>query len=102
MYEHDVVIAPGGEISKRKKKLSKRVTGTSHVMSKDEAKFLAKFGASTLIIGSGQSGMLTLSEEAEAYLRKKGCALNLARTPRAIELYNQAEEPITSVFHVTC
>ena len=39
-YEHDVIIRLSGEVVKRKKKLSKRRYGTSHIVSKDEAKFV--------------------------------------------------------------
>jgi ParB/RepB/Spo0J family partition protein len=39
-YEHDVVIRLSGEVVKRKKKLSKKYYGTSHMLSKDEAKFV--------------------------------------------------------------
>ena len=39
-HEHDVVIRLSGETVKRKKKLSKKYYGTSHVLSKDEAKFV--------------------------------------------------------------
>ena len=46
-YEHDVVIRLSGEVVKRKKKLSKKYYGTSHTLSKDEAKFVSKRGASS-------------------------------------------------------
>ena len=39
-YEHDVIIRLSGEVVKRKKKLSKKYYGASHVISKDEAKFV--------------------------------------------------------------
>ena len=55
-YDHDVVIRLSGEIVKRKKKLSKKYYGTSHVLSKDEAKFVFEKGCEQLIIGSGQVG----------------------------------------------
>jgi hypothetical protein len=38
-YEHDVVVRLSGEVVKRKKKLSKKLYGTSHLLSNDEAKF---------------------------------------------------------------
>lgn len=41
-YDHDVVIRLDGNIVKRKKKLSKKLYGTSHMVSKDEAKFVSK------------------------------------------------------------
>src|SRR5260370_35132898 len=43
-YEHDVVVRLSGEDVKRKKKLSKKLCGTSHVLSKDEAKFSLREG----------------------------------------------------------
>jgi hypothetical protein len=55
-YEHDVIIRLSGEVVKRKKKLSKKYYGTSHVLSKDEAKFVFERGCEQLILGSGQMG----------------------------------------------
>ncbi len=55
-FEHDVLIHLNGEIEKRKKKLSKAIYGTSHVLSLDEAKFVYEKGTKRLIIGSGQPG----------------------------------------------
>ena len=66
-YEHDVLIRLSGEVVKRKKKLSKKYYGTSHVLSKDEAKFVFERGCNQLIVGSGQMGNVRLSPEAEAY-----------------------------------
>jgi len=66
-YEHDVIIRLSGEVVKRKKKLSKKYYGTSHVLSKDEAKFVFERGCEQLILGSGQMGNVHLSPEAEAY-----------------------------------
>jgi hypothetical protein len=43
-YEHDVVVRLSGEIVKRKKKLSKKYYGTSHILSKDEAKICLRKG----------------------------------------------------------
>jgi hypothetical protein len=70
-YEHDVVIRLSGEVVKRKKKLSKRLYGTSHVLSKDEAKFLFEKGCDQIVIASGQMGNVRLSSEAEAYFKKR-------------------------------
>src|SRR5436190_23956713 len=69
--EHDVIIRLSGEVVKRKKKLSKKYYGTSHVLSKDEAKFVFEKGCEQLILGSGQMGNVRLSPEAEAYFAKR-------------------------------
>jgi hypothetical protein len=84
-YEHDVIIRLSGEVARRKKKLSKKYYGTSHVLSKEEAKFVFENGCQQLILGSGQMGNVHLSPEAEAYFAKKGCTVLLQPTPRAIQ-----------------
>jgi len=89
-YEHDVVIRLSGEVIKRKKKLSKKYYGTSHVLSKDEAKFVFEKGCEEFIIGSGQIGNVHLSPEAEAYFAKKGCKVLLQPTPEAIRVFNES------------
>mgnify|MGYP001611561954 CR=1 FL=1 len=60
-YEHDVLIRSTGDIVKRKKKLSKRLYGTSHIISKDEAKFIRDKACRTLILGTGQEDQVRLS-----------------------------------------
>jgi hypothetical protein len=59
-YEHDVVVRLSGEVAKRKKKLSKKYYGTSHILSKDEAKFVFEKGCEQLIVGSGKIGNVSL------------------------------------------
>ena len=101
-YDHDVVIRLSGKIVKRKKKLSKKYYGTSHVLSKDEAKFVFEKGCEQLIIGSGQVGNVHLSPEAEAYFAKKGCKVLLQPTHKAIDLFNGSKARKVGLFHVTC
>ena len=69
-YEHDVIIRLSGEVVKRKKKLSKKYYGTSHVLSKDEAKFVFEKGCEQLILGAGQIGNVHLSPKRRLILRK--------------------------------
>jgi hypothetical protein len=101
-YENDVVIRLDGEVVKRKKKLSKAVYGTSHTISLDEAINIYENGADKLIIGTGQTGIVKLSEEAETYFEKKECQVKLLPTPEAIRAWNKAEGKILGMFHITC
>ena len=100
--EHDIVIRLSGKVKKRKKKLSKAVYGTSHMLSIAEAKHIYQDGAERLIIGSGHYGMVELSEQAVAYLKKKQCQVDLRPTPEAIEHWNAAQDAVIGLFHVTC
>jgi hypothetical protein len=99
---NDVILRLDGSVKKRKKKLSKRIYGTSHTISLDEAKYVYEKGAELLIIGTGQYDRVRLSEEAQAYLQKHNCRTKLAATPDAIRLWNEAEDKVIGLFHVTC
>src|SRR5258708_2894504 len=102
-YEHDVIIRLSGEVARRKKKLSKKHYGNSHVLSKDEAKFVFEKGCEELILGSGQVGNVHLSPEAAAYFTKKGCKVLLQPTPEAIYSFNSSHaKKKIGLFHVTC
>ena len=101
-YDHDVVIRLHGTIAKRKKKLSKKLYGTSHVVSEDEAKFVFEKGSELLVLGSGQEGNMRLSPEAETYLTKKGCKVVIQPTPEALRIFNNARGKKIGLFHVTC
>jgi hypothetical protein len=102
IYEHDIVIRMSGKVKKRKKKLSKQKYGTSHIVSLDEAEYILDEGAKNLIIGTGQSGMLKLSDEAGRYFKEKGCSVELLPTPQAVEVWNEAKGKTIGMFHITC
>jgi len=100
--ENDIVIPLSGKPAKRKKKLSKAIYGTSHIVSRDEAEYVYEEGAELLVVGSGQYGNLTLSPEASKYLAKCNCRVELLPTPQAIQHWNGAKGMVIGLFHVTC
>jgi hypothetical protein len=100
--ENDILIRLDGKIEKRKKKLSKAIYGTSHKVSLAEAEYVYEEGARQIIIGTGQYGMLQLSEEAEEFFKKVNCKPLLLLTPEAIHCWNEAEGALIGLFHVTC
>jgi hypothetical protein len=102
VYEHDVLIRLGGRVEKRKKKLSKAVYGTSHTISLAEAKHLHQKGAARLLIGAGQYGTVSLSEEAATYFQRHRCQVQVLPTPEVIPVWNQAKGAIIAMLHVTC
>jgi hypothetical protein len=102
VFDHDVVIRLGGEVAKRKKKLSKAVYGTSHTISLAEARHVYQKGAARLLIGAGQYGTVGLSEEAAAYFERNRCQVELLPMPEAIQAWNQAEGAVIGLLHVTC
>ena len=100
--EHDIIIRLNGQVEKRKKKLSKAIYGTSHIVSLDEAKYIYEDGAERLVIGTGQQGLVKLSGEAAEYLQQNKCQVELLPTQKAIQAWNEAEGAVIGLFHVTC
>lgn len=101
-FDHDVVIRLSGEVVKRKKKLSKQVTGTSHTVSAIEAEYVHEAGCETVIVGSRQYGILKLSDEAATFFEQQGCKVIIQPTPDAIQTFNITTGLKIGLFHVTC
>lgn len=101
-YDHDIFITLSGEVKKRKKKLSKAIYGTSHVISLDEIAHIYQEGAKGIVIGTGQYGACTLSDEAHEYLDRHECKVRLMPTPDAIREWNRTGEHWIGIFHITC
>ncbi len=101
-YEHDVVIRLSGKVSKRNKQLSKAIYGTSHIISLAEIEELYRKRAERIIVGAGQQGEVTLSDEAAQFLAQRDCQVTLAPTPEAIKLWNEAKGKVLGLFHITC
>ena len=101
-HKHDILIRLNGSIEKRKKKLSKDLYGTSHLLSLAEAKYIYEEGAALVLIGTGQTGYVTLTEEAAEFFKQKECTVELYPTSEAIQRWNELKGPAIGLFHVTC
>ena len=99
---HDILIRLDGEVSKRKKKLSKELYGTSHIISQAEAEYVYQEDADGLLIGGGQFGRVSLSPEAEAFFKEKNCPVTIQPTPTALKTWNRSREKLIGLSHITC
>ena len=99
---HDILIRQDGEVTKRKKSLSKEIYGTSHTISLAEAEYIYGEGARGWLIGAGQFGRVRLSPEAAEFFKKANCPVTLLTTPKAIEAWNEAPPATIGLFHITC
>jgi len=101
-HAHDVVVRLCGKVEKRKKKLSQKIFGTSHMMSLPEAEFVYEKGSDLLVLGTGQYDNVRLSPEAAKFFARMGCEVLAEPTPRAIAAFNRATGHKIGLFHVTC
>jgi hypothetical protein len=101
-FSHDILIRLDGEVTKRKKKLSKEIYGTSHTISLAEAQYTYQEGAGALLIGGGQFGRVELSLEAADFFKAKNCPVEIQATPQALKTWNEGEGNLIALFHITC
>ena len=101
-YDHDIIITLDGNVKKRKKKLSKAVYGTSHMISLDEIRYVYQNKSEGIVIGSGQYGAAKLSNEASGFLKSKNCKIVRRPTPEAIQEWNKSKGRWIGLFHITC
>ena len=108
VYPHDVYLFPDHQIVKRDKSHSKRIRGHKE-LSLWELKMLFQRNPRYLVIGTGQTGILPLTQESESWLASKLKQENIIlirdRTPLVLDKTNELlkrGERITGIFHTTC
>ena len=99
-YEHDVVI-DRGEISKRKKKVSKQYRDEfGHTpLSVEET---IPWKCRQLVIGTGAYGRLPVMQEVRLEAERRKIKLLVLPTIEAIERLNQDPKDTNAILHVTC
>src|SRR5437660_12847067 len=99
-YEHDVVI-DRGEISKRKKKPSKRFRGEfGHTPLSVEERIPWK--CQRLVVGTGAHGGLPVMGEVKQEAQRRKVELLVLPTAEAIKALQQGAKDTNAVLHVTC
>ena len=98
-YEHDVVI-DRGQVSKRKKKLSKKFRGEfGHTPLSLEEKIPWK--CRRLVVGTC-TGALPVMEELKREAKRRKIELLILPTVRAIQVLERDSTETNTVLHVTC
>lgn len=99
VYERDVVI-DHGRVRPRHKGPSKRYRdGFGHTpLSADER---IPWECRRLVIGTGADGALPVMDEVLAEGRRRGVAVEVLTTPKAIARLSGAED-VNAILHVTC
>lgn len=99
----DVLVVDDKVIPRDKDNLRK-VFGTSHYISDDEVKKLLKGEPQAVIIGTGHSGLLQVSEKVRRKIEQAGAELLVERTPEAIKTFNELLQTkiVNALIHTTC
>ena len=76
-----------------------------HSLAPDDLKEVVSAQPNILVVGTGNSGQMKVSEDTLQYLANNGVELRVAKTAEAVKLFNQLCEKFSSVagaFHLTC
>ncbi len=99
----DVLIA-NNEVIPRNRGFLRKVFGTSHKISEEGIKKLFEGDVEVIVIGTGQSGALSVDSQIREKINSADVELVEAKTPEAIELFNSLarEKKVNALFHTTC
>jgi hypothetical protein len=101
VYQKDLWIIDG-HIIKRDKSIAKSKFGTSHMISRKELKKVVTQKTRRLIIGSGNSGSVSLTDKAQKYLEEEGIKVEIHKTRDLIQRDIEISEYDSGIIHLTC
>ena len=75
-----------------------------HRLQAEDLKTVVEAGPEAVVIGTGSLGLMKVPAETKAYLRSKGIEVHVARTGRAVKIYNdiQVKGRTVACLHLTC
>lgn len=104
-YNHDVEVRWSGQVLKWWRK-------ESHVIDVEDVKRAIEQNPETIVIGTGESGVARVTEEARKFIEEKGIQLIIDKTEEATKTFNiileesELEEgkqnKVIGLFHLTC
>jgi hypothetical protein len=101
-YAHDGLIRLSGE-AKRKRELSGKYCGASHIVSREAAEFVYAEACDAPVLGAGQHGNATLSPAAADFFECQHCRVILP-SAQAIRAHDSTRGKARTIglFRVTC
>ncbi len=98
-YEKDLMVAGGKVIPEwwRKKGHNLQVEDIKEVIEREQPEIV--------VVGKGQFGMMSISDEVRQYLHDQDIELYDKKTGKAVQIYNryyQRKKHVLGAFHLTC
>jgi len=75
-----------------------------HFLQKEDLSGVIAAGPDIFIVGTGDMGVMQVPESTLAFLVKQGIEVHVAKTGKAVELFNNrpAGKKVIAAFHLTC
>ena len=100
-YGRDIVIDVDGRVTKRDLDKPRRRYGNSHTIGSKELEKFCKGGPELLLVGTGRSGQLVLTDDAERYLSQRSIQCQMLPTAEVVSVYNTSKARKVALIHVT-
>jgi glucokinase len=101
-FEEDVYIRADGKVSLRSKARRNGTPMSVHHVDADELRSVCKGRPSILIIGTGHCRTVTLSDDGEQFLRRRGVTYEILPSADAVAAYNTIKGRKAALLHVSC
>ncbi|KYK24800.1 hypothetical protein AYK26_02885 [Euryarchaeota archaeon SM23-78] len=93
-YPYDIWIFADGTVKERNR---------NHEFTLEEFETITKGGPEVLIIGTGQYGVVKISEEVFKAAKEKAIEIIYDKTPEAIKRFNEVQgKKMAAAIHTTC
>ncbi len=101
VYHKDLWIIDG-RIKKRDKSIAKSKFETSHRISRKELKRVMTPKTRRIIIGSGNSGLVSLTNKAQIYLEDQSIEVEICKTGELKQRNIEIGDNDSGIIHLTC
>ena len=99
-YGEDIHLRVDAKVSRRAKTLRKVGIECSETVDAAELKIVCKGKPSVLVVGTGQKGQLTLTDDARQFLHKRRITCDTIPTADAVATYNALKGRKAALIHV--
>ena len=101
VYTTDLWIIDGA-LKKRDKSFAKKKYGTSHKIPCKELRQVVTPNTKRVLIGSGNSGLVSITQKARDFLENLGIELVMQKTGELAEEHVEIRSEDSGILHLTC
>lgn len=104
-YNYDIEVEWAGEVLEWQRR-------ESHVVGVEDVRRAVEQNPDTIVIGTGESGIVKVTPEAQSFIQEKGIKLVIDPTEQATRTFNiindesleeeGEQEKVIGLFHLTC
>jgi glucokinase len=98
-YDRDIYVRVNGKVKKRKAHKAEKQTGSPMRVGLKEIRKVCRGGPEVVFVGTGDDGQLTLTDDAQLFLRRRAIALEQLPTRKAVKAFNKSKLHKAGVFH---